>query len=186
MEVLMLRPPQPTFRMALPVLAAYGDAQPADQPKRGGTVNMSAYAEAEVWEPVGSGSLSSVQAYSQLFPQLVEYNMTVKDTSQIICDLCTDWKVSDGGRTFTFHLVKNAQWGDGTPITADDVVFSLARYIDPKVPIGRSGLFRNYTLPVAEGGVRKIDDHTVEMNLSFASAAFLQFLALDYVKILPK
>lgn len=58
--------------------------------------------------------------------------------------------------------------------------------MDPNVPIGRSGLFRNYTLPVAEGGVRKIDDHTVEMNLSLASGAFLRFLALDYVKILPK
>jgi peptide/nickel transport system substrate-binding protein len=192
--VLILRPPRPTFRMALPVLAAlwllgvaaHSEAQTADQPKRGGTVNMSAYADAEVWEPVGSGSLSSVQAYSQLFPQLVEYDMTVKDTSQIVCDLCTDWKVSNGGRTFTFHLVKNAQWGDGTPITADDVVFSLSRYMDPKVPIGRSGLFRNYTLPVAEGGVKKIDDYTVEMNLSFAAGAFLQFLALDYVKILPK
>src|ERR671918_2191254 len=105
MEVLMLRPPRPTLRMALPVLAAlwllsvadYGDAQPADQPKRGGTVNMSAYADAEVWEPVGSGSLSSVQAYSQLFPQLVEYNMTVKDTSRIVCDLCTNCEVSNGG-----------------------------------------------------------------------------------------
>jgi ABC-type transport system substrate-binding protein len=143
----MLRPPRPTFRMALPVLAAlwllgvaaHSEAQTADQPKRGGTVNMSAYADAEVWEPVGSGSLSSVQAYSQLFPQLVEYDMTGKDTSRIVCDLCTDWKVSNGGRTFTFHLVKNAQWGDGTPITADDVVFSLSRYMDPKVPIGRSG-----------------------------------------------
>jgi peptide/nickel transport system substrate-binding protein len=190
----MLRPPRPTFRMALPVLAAlwllgvaaHSEAQTADQPKRGGTVNMSAYADAEVWEPVGSGSLSSVQAYSQLFPQLVEYDMTGKDTSRIVCDLCTDWKVSNGGRTFTFHLVKNAQWGDGTPITADDVVFSLSRYMDPKVPIGRSGLFRNYTLPVAESGVKKIDDYTVEMNLSFAAGAFLQFLALDYVKILPK
>jgi ABC-type transport system substrate-binding protein len=133
----MLRPPRPTFRMALPVLAAlwllgvaaHSEAQTADQPKRGGTVNMSAYADAEVWEPVGSGSLSSVQAYSQLFPQLVEYNMTVKDTSQIVCDLCTDWKVSNGGRTFTFYLVKNAKWGDGTPLTADDVVAAVRRVL---------------------------------------------------------
>ncbi|HZA25727.1 MAG TPA: hypothetical protein VFA32_24545 [Dehalococcoidia bacterium] len=42
---------------------------------------MGAYADAEVWEPVSSGSLSSVQAYSQLFNQLVEYDMTQEDTS---------------------------------------------------------------------------------------------------------
>ena len=181
------------YRISLPVLAVLClliavtvTAQSGDQPRRGGSVNMSAYADAEVWEPVGSGSLSSVQAYSQLFPQLVEYDVTSDNTSQVVCDLCTEWKVSNDGRTFTFDLIKNAKWGDGTPITADDVVYSLARYMDPKVPIGRSGLFRNYTLPVAQGGVKKIDDDTVEMNLSFASGAFLQFLALDYVKILPK
>src|SRR5918996_6485851 len=114
MEVLMLRPPRPTLRMALPVLAAlwllgvaaHGEAQTADQPKRGGTVNMAAYADAEVWEPVGSGSLSSVQAYSQLFNQVVEYDMTREDTSQIICDLCIDWEVSNGGTTYTFRLVE--------------------------------------------------------------------------------
>ncbi len=185
-----LRPP---FRIFLPVLAVLclliavtATAQSGDQPRRGGAVNMSAYADAEVWEPVGSGSLSSVQAYSQLFPQLVAYDVTSDNTSQVVCDLCTEWKVSNDGRTFTFDLIKNAKWGDGTPITADDVVYSLARYMDPKVPIGRSGLFRNYTLPVDQGGVKKIDDDTVEMNLSFASGAFLQFLALDYVKILPK
>ncbi len=193
----MLRPPRPIFRISLPILATLWlliaaatpvptEAEPAGKPQRGGTVNMSAYADAEVWEPIGSGSLSSVQAYSQLFPQLVEYDVTAENTSQIVCDLCTSWEVSNGGLTFTFHLVENGQWGDGTPITADDVVFSLARYMDPKGPIGRSGLFRNYTLPVEKGGVKKIDANTVEMNLSFASGAFLQFLALDYVKILPK
>ena len=52
--------------------------------------------------------------------------------------------------------------------------------------MGRSGLFRNYTLPVEEGGIKKVDDDTVEMNLSFASGAFINFLALDYAKVLPK
>ena len=185
----MRRRMQPVFRMSLPILAILFllIAITANaQPKRGGKVNMSAYADAEVWEPVGSGSLSSVQAYSQLFPQLVEYDVTSKDTSKVVCDLCTEWQVSNEGKTFTFKLITHAKWGDGTPITADDVVYSLARYMDPKTPIGRSGLFRNYALPADQGGVKKIDDHTVEMNLSFASGAFLQFLALDYVKILPK
>lgn len=166
--------------------ATPGEAPASGSPQRGGTVNMAAYADSEVWEPLGSGSLSSVQAYSRLFPQLMEYDMANEDTSQVICDLCTDWEVSNGGLTYTYNLVENAQWGDGTPLTADDVVYSLARYMDPEASIGRSGLFRNYTLPVEEGGVRKIDDYTVEMNLDFAAGAFMQFLALDYTKILPQ
>ena len=58
--------------------------------------------------------------------------------------------------------------------------------MNPDNSMGRSGLFRNYTVPVAEGGVKEIDADTIEMNLSFASGAFINFLALDYAKILPK
>jgi ABC-type transport system substrate-binding protein len=43
--------------------------------------------------------------------------VTAKDTSQVVCDLCTEWKVSNDGRTLTFQLIQNAKWGDGTPIT---------------------------------------------------------------------
>ena len=152
--------------------------------KTGGEIRMSAYADAEVWEPVGSGSLSSVQAYSQLYNQIVQFDTT--DTTKVVCDLCTDWEVSNNGQTFTFNLVDNAVWHDGTPLTAADVEFSMARYMNPDVSIGRSGLFRNYTLPVEDGGVKMIDGSTVEFNLSFPSGAFMNFLALDYAKVLPK
>ncbi len=150
----------------------------------GGNIRMSAYADAEVWEPVGSGSLSSVQAYSQLYNQIVQFDTT--DTTKVVCDLCADWEFSNSGETVTFNLVDNAVWHDGTPLTAADVEFSMARYMNPDVSIGRSGLFRNYTLPVEEGGVKMIDGTTVEFNLSFPSGAFINFLSLDYAKVLPK
>ncbi len=150
----------------------------------GGEIRMAAYADAEVWEPVGSGSLSSVQAYSQLYNQIVQFDTS--DTTRVVCDLCTGWEVSNDGETFTFDLVDNAVWHDGAPLTAGDVEYTMARYMDPGVSIGRSGLFRNYTLPVEEGGVKMIDGDTVEFNLSFPSDAFLNFLALDYAKVLPR
>ena len=152
--------------------------------KYGGNIRMSAYADTKDWDPLGSASLSSIQSYSQLYNQLVQFDSA--ETTKVVGDLATGWDVSDGGQTFTFHLPKNAQWQDGVDITADDVVYALSRYMNPENSIGRSGLFRNYTLPVDEGGISKIDDHTVEMKLSFASGAFINFLALDYAKILPK
>ena len=145
---------------------------------------MSAYADTKDWDPLGSGSLSSVQAYSQLYNQLVQFDSV--DTTLIEGDLATSWEVSNGGQTFIFHLAENARWQDGEDLTADDVVFAFSRYMDTDNSIGRSGLFRNYTLPVSDGGIKKIDRNTVEMNLSFASGAFISFLALDYAKILPK
>ena len=146
---------------------------------------MSAYADTKDWDPLGSASLSSIQAYSQLYNQLVQFS-TGADTTEIVGDLATSWESSNGGQTFTFHLAENATWGDGVSVTADDVVFAFGRYMDTENSMGRSGLFRNYTVPESEGGIKKIDDHTVEMNLSFPSGAFLNFLSLDYAKILPK
>jgi peptide/nickel transport system substrate-binding protein len=157
---------------------------PEGGPKYGGTVNMSAYADSRDWDPKGSSSLSSIQAVSQLYNQLVQYDTV--DTSLIVCDLCESWEFSDGGETVTFHLRPGVQWLDGTPLTADDVHNSMLRYGDLDSKMGRSGLWRQYTDEAKSGGVNLIDNETVEFNLKFASGAFIKFLAVDYVKVLPK
>jgi peptide/nickel transport system substrate-binding protein len=108
------------------------------------------------------------------------------DTTKVICDLCAKWDISNGGQTFNFTLRDNIKWHNGTALTAEDVVFSMERYMNPKTRIGRSGLFRNYAKKVEEGGVKLIDPKTVQFNLTFASGAFLSVLAIDYVKVLPK
>ncbi len=150
----------------------------------GGVVNMSAYADSRDWDPKGSSSLSSIQAVSQMYNQIVQYDTV--DTSLIVCDLCDTWEVSNGGETFTFHLRPGIKWQDGEDLTADDVHNSLLRYGDLDSKMGRSGLWRGYTLEASNGGVNLIDEDTVEVNLRFASGAFIKFLAVDYVKVLPK
>ena len=159
-----------------PVLATSG--------QYGGVARMSAYADTKDWDPRGSSSLSSIQAVSQLYNQLVQMDTT--DTSQIVCDLCESWEISNEGTTFTFKIRDGIKWIDGDDLTADDIHYSMLRYGDLDGPTGRSGLWRNYTLESKNGGVNLIDDKTIEFNLQFASGAFMRFLAVDYVKTLPK
>jgi len=45
--------------------------------------------------------------------------------------IATSWTTSADGLTWTFKL-RDALWSDGTPITADDFVFSWRRILDPK------------------------------------------------------
>ena len=45
-------------------------------------------------------------------------------------ELATDWSQSDDGLTWTMHLVDNATFHDGTPLTSDDVKFTLELYRD--------------------------------------------------------
>jgi peptide/nickel transport system substrate-binding protein len=150
----------------------------------GGVARMSAYADTKDWDPKGSSSLSSIQAVSQLYNQLVQMDTT--DTSQIVCDLCDSWEITDGGQTFTFKIRDGIKWIDGDDLTAVDIHNSMLRYGDLDGPSGRSGLWRNYTLEAKNGGVNLIDDKTVEFKLQFSSGAFMRFLAVDYVKTLPK
>ncbi len=68
--------------------------------------------------------------------------------------LATSWKaVSPTQRVF--YLRKDVKFQDGTPLTADDVVFSFER-------AGRSKQFRTYTSQA--GTARKVDDYTVEFT----------------------
>lgn len=42
------------------------------------------------------------------------------------------WEMSQDGRTFTFHLRRDARWSNGEAVTADDFVRSWRRLVDPK------------------------------------------------------
>ena len=172
---------------------------PSGPPKHGGLVRMSAYADTKDWDPLGSSSLSSVISYSQLYNQIVQFDND--DTTKVVGDLAESWEINPEGTQYTFHLRDGVQWNDGMPLTADDVVYSMQRYGNPCNGRGRSGLWRTYTIPIevvnitdktdctptnADAVIRKVDGQTVEFNLAFASGAFINFLAIDYAKVLPK
>jgi len=44
----------------------------------------------------------------------------------------TNWDVSADGTVYTFHLRDGVKWTDGTPVTADDYVWTWQRNEDPK------------------------------------------------------
>jgi peptide/nickel transport system substrate-binding protein len=45
--------------------------------------------------------------------------------NQPIPQLAREWSLADDGRTWTFTLHEGAKWHDGTPLTAEDVVFTF-------------------------------------------------------------
>jgi oligopeptide transport system substrate-binding protein len=42
------------------------------------------------------------------------------------------WDISDDRLTYTFHLRADARWSDGSPVTADDFVYSMRRFLHPR------------------------------------------------------
>jgi len=78
------------------------------------------------------------------------------DVSNVPC-LAESWEVAADGVTWTFNLRQGVKFHDGTPFTADDVVFTLNGLFDFE---GAMNQFRPY-LHIAE--VTKINDYTVQI-----------------------
>lgn len=54
-------------------------------------------------------------------------------TADPIPGLALNWKISKDGKQIVFNLNPKAIWSDGTPVTADDFVYSWTRFLDPKL-----------------------------------------------------
>lgn len=120
---------------------------------------------------------------SDLFDGLV----SVSPAGEIQPRLAEKWENKDN-TVWTFHLRPGIIWSDGTPITAEDIVWSWQRLVDPKTAspyASYPGSMRilNGT-DIAEGkkapeslGVKAINDSTLEVTLTQPNAAFLAMLA---------
>ena len=76
-------------------------------------------------------------------------------TREVEPALATRWTFTTPTQV-RFDLRRNVKWHDGTPFTADDVVFTFKR------AAGDGSDMKGYTQ--AFKTVRKIDDHTVEIE----------------------
>lgn len=72
---------------------------------------------------------TTIDMLQQVFEGLVQW--TPKNT--LAPALAEKWDISNGGRTFTFHLRPNVKFQDGSPFTAQDVYYSMRRALDPKL-----------------------------------------------------
>jgi peptide/nickel transport system substrate-binding protein len=80
---------------------------------------------------------------------------------------------TDGGKTYTFKLWRNAKFWDGQPVTAADVVASFKKIIFP--PEGVKSARKAFYTMVEK--VYATDDHTVVFELKYPSSAFIPALA---------
>ena len=58
---------------------------------------------------------------SQIFASLTRMN----ENNEISPYVAESWEISNGGKTYTFHIAKNANFHDGKPVTSEDLAFSF-------------------------------------------------------------
>jgi peptide/nickel transport system substrate-binding protein len=109
--------------------------------------------------------------------------------------LAEKWDVADDATSVTFHLRQNANWSDGKPFTADDVIFTFERALDPKTVSTRANFLKlidgaqAYMDGKAETvtGLSAPDPKTLQVKLSKPDSVFVfQLTAFQGFGILPK
>ncbi|MEA5084792.1 MAG: ABC transporter substrate-binding protein [Lachnospiraceae bacterium] len=112
--------------------------------------------------------------------QLLYDSLLEKDENGNIPWLAESWKTSEDGTIYTFSMQKSALWHDGTPLTANDVEFTLSYYKEH--PPVDNGLLSNGEYIVTSTKV--IDDYTIEVTTNHFDNTYLT--KIGGVRILPK
>ena len=108
--------------------------------------------------------------------------------------IATSWETTPDGLTWTFHL-RRAQWSDGTPVTAQDFVYSWRRMLDPKTaaqdayqayPIKNAQAVSEGKAPLTALGVRAIDPATLEVTLEHPTPMLPVLTASPFLAPVPR
>jgi len=92
--------------------------------------------------------------------------------------LAERWECSEDAKTWTFYLVQNAAWHDGTPFTSKDVKFTYEYFRDHGNGDGESGSYLvNSAILKNVRSVECPDDYTVIYHLNTCEPLFPDILA---------
>jgi oligopeptide transport system substrate-binding protein len=141
-------------------------------------------------DPARISDVYSRSVAHQIFDGLVQFDQTLTITPA----LAEFWRASRDGLTWTFTLRKGVKFHHGREVTADDVVYSFSRLLDPRLNSGAAELFTvirgaqefraGKTKHVS--GLVALDRYRVEVSLVEAPAPFVAFAAVGHAKIVPR
>ncbi|MNB82536.1 Oligopeptide-binding protein OppA precursor [compost metagenome] len=118
-----------------------------------------------------------------LFEGLVRLN----EYGQAVPGIAKSWKISNGGKTYTFALRTAAKWSNQQPVKAADFEYAWKRALSPQS--FNSKAFKMYMIAGAESyhngkqkdaskvGIKALNDYTLQVTLAAPNYTFLQMLA---------
>ena len=104
----------------------------AEAVTRGGTLVFARNADSLFLDPVLNDDNVDIWVLTNLHSTLI---LPTPDTKGLRPGLAASWAASEDGKTLTLKLRAGAKFSDGSPVTVDDVVWSLNRARDPKAGI---------------------------------------------------
>lgn len=141
----------------------------------------------ESLDPAFAKNLNIMWHIHTLYNRLIEYN----DQMQPIPSLAKSWTISPDGKTYTFNLRSDVYFhdnevfvsGKGRLMTANDVVYSFQRIIDPETASPGAWIFNERVDSIFP--FVALNDTTFQMNLLRPFNPMLCILSMQYCSIVP-
>jgi peptide/nickel transport system substrate-binding protein len=115
------------FALAVMVAACGGPASSDSSSDTGTLTAVIGYGNNQSWDPTQTASAFSMAAFTNVYEPLVTGDPITREPEAALAAVPAE--VS--GKTITFKLRDGAKWSDGQAVTADDVVFTYDRILDP-------------------------------------------------------
>ncbi len=141
-------------------------------PAIGGNYAEGILGEPRIINPVFASRDSERDISRLIYSSLLIYN----GEGNIVGDLAENYVISDDGKTYTLALRKNILWHDNTPLTADDVAFTIHTIQNTQ--------YKSPLRPNWQGvNVEVLDPYTIQFTLRSPYVPFIENLT---VGIIPK
>ena len=140
-----------------------------------GVLSIGRRDDSTTFDPIATAQNVDFWVFMNVYDVLVRVDKT---GTKLEPGLAEKWEVSDDNLTYTFTM-RDAKFSDGTPITAEDAIYSLTRLRDDELSLWSD----SYKI-IANMEAR--DDKTLVVTLSTPSAPFLSTLAMPGASIVSK
>jgi peptide/nickel transport system substrate-binding protein len=125
------------------------------------------------FNPIISNDNTSAQVTGLLYPAIIATdNKTFEDLPNIDGGMALSWEYDETGTVLTLKLREDLKWDDGTPITADDYMWSYNATKSGLTSSPRTNVLYKLDDGTVTGGtifnVEKIDDYTLKITLGTA------------------
>ena len=148
-----------------------------------GVLKLNLASEPAYLDPALNSSVDGACLAVNSFAGLYTYDKNMN----LVPQLADSYTVSDDGLTYTFTMKKDLKWSDGSPLTAEDVVYSWQRCANPETGADYAYMFDGFALN-ADGLVDVVaeDDVTLTCKLTAPCAYFLDLMAFPAFYPVPK
>jgi oligopeptide transport system substrate-binding protein len=133
-------------------------------------------------DPATASETSSAFYIVQIYSGLLRLDQNLN----LVPDIALSWDKSTDGKTYTFHLRRDAEFHDGTGVKASDFRYSWERALNPMTQSQTAGTYLNDIVGAADiisgkteslSGVKIIDDYNLQVTIDAPKAYFLDKMA---------